>query len=124
MPREILGEVGGRPYSPGTRAGNHTYVSGQLGWDESGKIVPGGIEAETRAAIEAIKRVLAKAGASLDDVTMVTVYVTDLAGDYAVMNKIYSEYFGTVSPPARATVEVSKLALNGRVEIAAIAVHG
>ena len=120
MSREIIGDVDGKPYSPGTRSGNLVFVSGQLGLDSTGKLVSGGADAETRQCIENLKAVLARAGATLDDVTMVNVYITDLDNDYTAMNEVYSEYFGS-SPPARATVEISKLALGGIVEISAIA---
>jgi|TARA_B100001964_G_scaffold245798_1_gene336403 2-iminobutanoate/2-iminopropanoate deaminase len=121
MSREIIGDVGGKPYSPGTRSGNLVFVSGQLGLDSTGKLVSGGADAETRQCIENLKAVLAKTGATLDDVTMVNVYITDLDNEYGAMNEVYSEYFGDL-PPARATVEISKLALGGTVEISAIAV--
>ncbi len=120
MARTILGEVGGRPYSPGTQNGNLVFVSGQLGRDSSGKLVSGGVEAETEQTLENVKAVLAKAGASLDHVMMVNIYLIDWDRDYAAMNQVYSKYFGS-SPPARATVEVSKLALGATVEISAIA---
>ena len=121
MAREIIGEVGGRPYSPGTRVGNTIFVSGQLGLDASDKIVPGGIGPETRQCLENMKAVLAKAGATLDAVTMVNIYMKDLDQDYAEMNQVYLEFFGD-TPPARATVEVSRLAFNVPIEISCIAV--
>lgn len=121
MPREILGDSTGKPYSPGVRSGELVFVSGQLGLDTAGKLVPGGIKAETRQTLENVKSVLAKAGASLDHVCMVNIYLTDFSGDFTAMNEIYSEYFRS-APPARATVEVSKLALGTCVEISAIAV--
>ena len=64
---------------------------------------------------------LAHGGAGLDDVTMVNVYMKDLDADYAVMNQIYREFFGD-KLPARATVEVSRLAFNLAVEISCVAV--
>lgn len=121
MPREILGDPAGKLFSPGTRRGNLVFVSGQLGRDGSGKIVPGGAAPETRQCVENVKAVLAMAGATLDDVMMVNVYLTELSGDYGAMNLVYSEYFHD-APPARATVGVSQLAQGGKVEISAIAV--
>jgi len=121
MPRQVLGDSGGKPYSPGTRNGKLVFVSGQLGVDAQGKVVSGGIVAETRQTLENVKSVLALGGASLDHVTMVNIYLIDLDGDFGPMNKVYQEFF-TSSPPARATVEVRKLALGTRVEISAIAV--
>lgn len=121
MPRQILGDSAGKPYSPGTRSGKLVFVSGQLGLDAQGKVVSGGIAAETRQVLENVKSVLALAGASLDHVTMVNIYLIDLDGDFTPMNQVYREFF-TASPPARATVEVRKLALGTKVEISAIAV--
>ena len=120
MAREILGDVAGKPYSPGTRVGNMVFVSGQLGLDAGGGIVPGGIGPQTRQTLNNLKAVLAMAGATLDDVTMVNIYMKDLDQDYAAMNEVYLEYFGD-KPPARATVEVSRLAFNLPIEISCIA---
>lgn len=120
MAREIIGEVGGKPYSPGTRVGNMLFVSGQLGLDANENVVSGGVGPETRQCLENMKAVLAKAGATMDDVTMVNVYLKDLDQDYVAMNEVYLEYFGP-NPPARATVQVSRLAFNLPVEISCIA---
>jgi 2-iminobutanoate/2-iminopropanoate deaminase len=120
MPKELIGNRGNKPYSPGTRSGNLVFVSGQLPLDGNGKLVPGGAEAETRQVIENIKAILAEAGATLADVTMAHVYLTDRDSDFETMNKVFREYFGD-SPPARATIEVSALGQGARVEIAAIA---
>jgi 2-iminobutanoate/2-iminopropanoate deaminase len=120
MARETLGSSEGKPYSPGTKMGNLIFVSGQLARDANGKLVAGGAAAETRQCIENIKSVLAEAGAMLEHVMMVNVYLTDMGNDYATMNQVYMEYF-TKAPPARATVEVSKLAMGAKVEISAIA---
>ena len=121
MTREILGDAGGKPYSPGTRVGKMVFVSGQLGLDGNDRIVPGGIGPETRQCLENLAAVLRRAGASLDDVTMVNVYMRDLDADYAAMNEVYREFFGS-RLPARATVEVSRLAFNLAIEISCIAV--
>ena len=87
--REIIGAAPGRPYSRGTRCGNMVFVSGQLGWDANDDPVPGGAGPQTRQALEYVKEVLALAGASLDDVTMVNVYLDDLDRDYDAMNEVY-----------------------------------
>ena len=99
--REILGEAPGRPYSRGTRKGNMVFVSGQLGWDADDDPIPGGVGPQTRQALEYVKEVLALAGATLDDVTMVNIYLDDLDRDYAEMNAVYREYFGDDRLPAR-----------------------
>ena len=121
MAREILGDSGGKPYSLGTRVGKMIFVSGQLGLDSEGNIVPGGIGPQTRKTLENLVAVLEEAGATVDDVTMVNVYMKDLDADYDEMNRIYRELFGD-KPPARATVEVSRLAFNLPIEISCIAV--
>ncbi len=120
--REILGEAPGRPYSRGTRKGNIVFVSGQLGWDANDDPIPGGVGPQTQQALEYVKEVLALAGATLDDVTMVNIYLDDLDRDYAEMNAVYREYFGDDRLPARATVGVDRLAKGLLVEISCIAV--
>ena len=86
------------PYSPGVRAGDTVYVSGILAMDTDGGIVgEGDVRAQTRCVIEAIKGVVEAAGGSLLDVAFNQIFLADL-GDYAAMNEIYKEYFGTNSP--------------------------
>jgi 2-iminobutanoate/2-iminopropanoate deaminase len=110
------------PYSQGFRAGDTLYLAGQLGLDpETRELVPGGIEAETRRALENLKAVLEAAGFSLREVVQAQVFLTDLA-DFEAMNRVYGEYF-PVEPPARATVEVAGLARGARIEIALVAVR-
>ena len=120
--REILGEAPGKPYSRGTRKGNMVFVSGQLGWDANDDPIPGGVGPQTRQALEYVKEVLALAGATLDDVTMVNIYLDDLDRDYNEMNAVYREYFGNDRLPARATVGIDRLAKGLLVEISCVAV--
>ncbi len=127
MPREIIktvhapGAVG--PYSQGVRRGQILFTAGQLGLDPaSGEFVAGGIEAQTRQALENVKAVLEAGGASLADVVKVTVFLTDM-GKFQRMNGVYAEFF-TQDPPARSAVEVAALPKGGEVEIEAIAVLG
>jgi 2-iminobutanoate/2-iminopropanoate deaminase len=97
------------------------FVSGQLGLDPAtGNIVEGGVEAETRQALNNLKYLVEAAGATLDEVTKVTVFLRDIA-DFAKMNTIYAEYF-TVNPPARSAFQVGALPRAAAVEIEAIAV--
>ena len=79
---------------------------------------------QTRQALEYVKEVLALAGATLDDVTMVNIYLDDLDRDYAEMNAVYREYFGDDRLPARATVGVARLAKGLLVEISCIRRRG
>ncbi len=110
------------PYSQGFRAGDTLYLAGQLGLDPATReLVPGGIEAETRRALENLKAVLEVAGFSLREVVQAQVFLTDLA-DFEAMNRVYAEYFPK-EPPARATVEVAGLARGARIEIALVAVR-
>lgn len=100
------------------------FVSGQLGLDRDDKVVPGGAGPQMRQCMEYIKEILAEAGAELDDVVMVNVYLADLGNDYDEMNNVYRESFGQENLPARATVEVSRLAMDLPVEVSCIAMLG
>jgi len=108
------------PYSEAVKVGDFVFVSGQKGLDLSGSVVPGGIEAETRQALENIKAILEAAGSSLSEVVMTAVFITDMS-EFAKMNGVYGQYF-TEAPPARSTVEVSQIPGGGKVEISAIVV--
>ena len=120
--REILGQAPGKPYSPATQKGNLLFVSGQLGWDANEDPVVGGVGPQTRQALEYVKDILVLAGASLDDVMMVNIYMDDLDRDYDNMNAVYREYFGSENLPARATVGIDRLAKGLLVEVSCIAI--
>jgi len=108
------------PYSAAIRVGDFVYTSGQLGLDPaSGNLVEGGVEAETRQALENLKAVLEAAGAGLKDVVKTTVFLRDM-GDFAKMNAIYGGFF-IEKPPARSAVQVAALPKGGAVEIEAVA---
>jgi len=110
------------PYSQAVRTGNTLYLSGQVAIDPvTGEIVKGGIVAETRQALENLKAVLEAGGYSLENVVSCQVFLTDM-GDFTAMNKIYAGYFPR-QPPARATVEISELPRDARIEISAVAVR-
>jgi reactive intermediate/imine deaminase len=109
-------------FSSAIRSGDFIFLSGALGALPNvtpPQLVEGGIEAETHQTMENIREVLAAAGATLEDLIKCTVYLADIA-DYAAMNAVYVEYFPT-SPPARAALAGSGLALGAVVEIDCIA---
>jgi 2-iminobutanoate/2-iminopropanoate deaminase len=108
------------PYSQGVRAGGFLFCSGQLPLDPStGKMVDGGIEAQTERVLKNLEAVLAAGGATLRSVVKTTVYLVDM-GDFPAMNAVYGKFF-PVDPPARATVQIVKLAAGALVEIDAVA---
>jgi len=112
------GAVG--PYSQAVVAAGWVWVSGQIPLDPAtGEMVPGGIEAQTRRALQNLEAVLRAAGSGLDRVIKTTVYLRDL-DDFVAMNGVYAGYFGS-EPPARACVEVSRLPKDASVEIDAVA---
>lgn len=112
----------GLPYSPGILAGDTLYLSGQLGRDpDTAKLVPGGIEAETRQALRNLGEVLKTAGMDYSNVVSVTAFIVDFA-DFPKFNAAYADVF-RVDPPARATVQVAALNLGARIEIQMIAVR-
>lgn len=107
------------PFSSAVRAGDYVFVSGQIGHiDSQGKEIEG-IEGQVRQCLENMKKVLAQAGSSLEEVVKVTVFLRNQA-DFAKMNEVYKSYF-TKNLPARSTV-VAQLALPSMlVEIDCIA---
>jgi len=110
------------PYSPAVDVGDLVFVAGQIGIDPAtGKMVPGGIEAETRQVMKNAEAVLKNAGLGLGDVVKTTVFLADI-GDFQAMNGVYATFFpeGTI-PPARSTVAVKALAAGANVEIDFIA---
>lgn len=108
-----------RPFSAAVRVGPMLYLSGQLGTDSTGKVVPGGIAPETRQALENIKRLLEANGSSLDRVVKCTAMLADIR-EWADMNQVYVTYFPT-HRPARSAFGTSGLALGGRVELECMA---
>ncbi len=111
------------PFSEAVRVGRMLYLSGQIGLDiYSGKVVSGGIAAETRQAMENIRAALEKHGSSLDKVIKVTVMLADMA-EWEEMNEVYVPFFKE-HLPARSAFGATGLALGARVEIECIAVVG
>lgn len=115
------GPAPGGPYSPGIRANGLIFVSGQIPVDpKTGAMAGESFEVQTRQVIENMRSVLAGAGAPLEHVVKVTIYVADL-GKFDELNAVYSEYFGNIRP-ARTTVQAGALPKGAQVEMDAIAV--
>ena len=109
-------------FSHATVAGELIFVSGTLGTlGESFDLAPGGTGPQTTQTLRNIETVLRAAGADLNDVVKVSVYLADM-GTFQEMNKAYSEFFQD-DPPARITVGGAELALGAAVEIECVARH-
>jgi 2-iminobutanoate/2-iminopropanoate deaminase len=108
------------PYSQAIRLGDTVWLAGQIGIaPDTGEMVAGGIEAETRQVLVNVEQVLGEAGFGFEDVVQVQVFLADLE-DYATINRIYGETFEEPFP-ARAVVEVARLPRDARIEIMATA---
>ena len=108
------------PYSQGIKAGGFIFLSGQIPLvGTSGKIVAGMIKEQTEQVILNIQALLASEGLTLNDVVKATVFLASM-NEFSAMNEVYSKYF-TGTPPARSTIEVSRLPRDVRVEIEVIA---
>ena len=109
------------PYNQAIKAGKTLYVSGQIPLDAaSGELVGGSIEDETKKVMKNISAILSAAGGGFDNVVKCSIFVKDL-GDFSRINEVYGSYFKE-NPPARETVEVSRLPKDVNVEISCIAV--
>jgi 2-iminobutanoate/2-iminopropanoate deaminase len=110
----------GLPLSQAIKIGNLVFTSGMTARDpKGGHFIGGDIEEQTERVLLNLKAILEAAGSSLDKVVKVTVFLTDMR-DFDGMNKVYRKFFSE-KPPARSTVEVSKLAIDARVEIEMVA---
>jgi 2-iminobutanoate/2-iminopropanoate deaminase len=108
------------PYSPAVRTGHLLFVSGQVPIDPStGTLIDGDIAAMTRRVLENVGALLKAGGLTFADVVRTTVFLADM-NDFAAMNEVYGTYFSQPYP-ARATVQVSRLPKDSRVEIDVIA---
>lgn len=108
------------PFSQVVEAGGLVFLAGQVGNAPGGHgPVPGGIEAETAAMLDNVGRLLEALGLTFRDVVKATVYLRDF-DEFEAMNAVYRRYFPT-EPPTRATVGVTRLAADYRIEIEVIA---
>ena len=115
-------ESGSYPFSQVVEANGFVFLAGQVGGAPGGHgAVPGGIEPETRAMLDNVGGLLRAVGLDYRDVVKATVYLRDF-GEFAAFNAVYREYFPT-EPPTRATVGVTALAEDYRVEIEVMAVR-
>lgn len=111
------------PYSQAIKANGFVFTAGQAGLDPAtGKIVEGGIAAQTRQTLNNIKAILEAGGSSLASVVKTTVFLHRI-DDFAAMNSVYQEFFPD-APPARSTVAVKDLPMGALVEIEAVALAG
>jgi 2-iminobutanoate/2-iminopropanoate deaminase len=111
------------PYSHAIKSGNMVFTSGQIPLDpKTGQVVDGGIQAQTRQALDNLREVLIAAGAGLGNVVKTTCFLDDM-NDFAQFNAVYAEFFKE-DPPARSCVAVDRLPRNVLVEVEAVAVIG
>jgi 2-iminobutanoate/2-iminopropanoate deaminase len=108
------------PYSQAIKANGFIYLSGQVALDpKSGEMAGADIRQQTERTLENIKGILEAAGVNLHHVIKTTVFLKDM-NDFSAMNEVYARYF-TSAPPARSTVQVSRLPKDSLVEIEVIA---
>jgi len=109
------------PYSQAIQVGDFIYTAGQIPLvPETGKLIDGGIEDQTRQVLQNLANILEAAGSNLGHIVKTTIFVTNL-GDFAAINQVYGSFFTGV-PPARSTVQVTALPLGANIEIEAVAI--
>jgi len=112
------------PYSQAVIAGDFMYISGQIAIiPATGILVEGNIKEQTAQVITNLTAVLETQGIDLDKVVKTEVYLTDM-NDFKDMNEVYASKFTNEIKPARQAMEVSKLPLNAKIEISAVAYLG
>lgn len=127
MAIEVIQDLGSAapvgPYSQGIKAGGFVFVAGEKGIDpDTGKIVDGGIQSETKQTFANIEGILLAAGATLEQVVATTVHMVNLE-EFQQMNEIYATFFKN-NPPGRTTVGVTSLPAGANVEITVTAYIG
>ena len=109
------------PYSQAVKASGFIYLSGQVALDpKTGDLIGSDIRQQAERTLENVKGILEAAGTNLHHVVKTTVFLKDM-NDFVAMNEVYARYF-TAAPPARSTVEVSRLPKDALLEIEVIAV--
>jgi 2-iminobutanoate/2-iminopropanoate deaminase len=110
------------PYSQAIKVDDTVWLAGQIALDpETGEMVTGSIEIETRQVMANIEAVLKASGLGFNNIVQAQVYLTDL-NDYQAFNTLYAEYF-SITPPARAVVQAARLPRDAKVEIMVTAVR-
>ena len=104
------------PYSQAVKASGFLFLSGQVALDpKTNEMTGGDIRQQTERVVENIKGIVEAAGSNLNHVVKTTVFLKDM-NDFPAMNEVYARYF-TIAPPARSTVQVSRLPKDALVEI-------
>jgi len=104
------------PYSQAISHGGILYASGQIGLrPDTGKMIADDVEAQAKQVTQNLSAVLAAAGATVNDIIKVTIFLVDM-NDFARVNPIYAAWLGE-HRPARATVAVAALPLGAQVEM-------
>lgn len=111
------GAVG--PYSQAVKAGDFLFASGQLGINPATGKLPDGAAAQAEQSLNNVGAILQDAGVSYDDVVKTTVYLSNM-NDFGAVNAVYASFFKKTLP-ARSCVEISKLPMNGDVEVEVVA---
>lgn len=110
------------PYSQAVLAeGRFLFASGQIPLGADGALETGDVQAQTRVVLANVRAILAEAGATFANVVKSTVFLADM-NDFAAMNAVYQEHFGTEACPARSTIQVARLPKDAKVEIEVVAV--
>jgi 2-iminobutanoate/2-iminopropanoate deaminase len=110
------------PFSAAVRVGPMLYLSGQLGTDSTGRLVPGGIGPETAQALANVRALLAAQGSGMERVVKCTAMLADMA-EWPAMNVEYARHF-PAGFPARSAFGSTGLALGARVELECMALAG
>lgn len=109
------------PYSPAVQVGNQLFVSGHIPLNPaSGELITESIELATKQVLTNLSNLLEAAGFSMEEVVKCSIFLSDF-NDFQRMNQVYAEFFKEV-PPARETVQVSRLPMDAMIEISCIAV--
>ena len=110
------------PYNQAVLSGNTLYTSGQIAFNpETGELVLGDIETETKQVMENMKAVLKAANMTFNNVIKSSIFISDM-NNFGQINAVYGSYFDDENAPARETVEVARLPKDVNVEISMIAI--